>query len=532
MKFYDDKTLFKRTLLGIAVAALILTFDLLMPLGAAGGVPYVALVLLGFWFPRRWHLFALAAAATALTILGYFLSPAGGVPWVVLANRALALLVIWITAFLVAQYEEINEDLKRQTTPMELLCRVVVIANETVGVTEALRSCLEEICAYTGWPIGHVYELSPATPNLLVPTTTWHFDRPERFVDFRKVTEQTSFELGTGLPGLVLESQKPAWIRNVTEDKNFPRAKLTKDIKAYSGFAMPIFVRKKVVAVLEFFSTRIEEPDKKLIRVMGHIGTQIGRLVECKQAMESLLRSKVEAEASSRAKTDFLANMSHELRTPLNSIIGFADALRLGQLGVCSDIKCGGYLNNIHESGLHLNEVIDAILDVSRIEAGEAKLSEGKIDAAETIHSCAAMVAERARNAGLSLSVDVAESMPEFDADPTRVKQILLNLLANAIKFTPQGGRITVGAGLDDEGAVIIEVADSGIGIAADDIPKVLQPFAQVEDIMTRSHEGAGLGLPLAISLMELHGGALAIDSEVDQGTTVTMRFPPERTLR
>ena len=273
MKFYDDKTLFKRTLLGIAVAALILTFDLLMPLGAAGGVPYVALVLLGFWFPRRWHLFALAAAATALTILGYFLSPAGGVPWVVLANRALALLVIWITAFLVAQYEEINEDLKWQIAPMELLCRMVVIANETVGVTEALRSCLEEICAYTGWPIGHVYELSPATPNLLVPTTTWHFDRPERFVDFRKVTEQTSFELGTGLPGLVLESQKPAWIRNVTEDKNFPRAKLTKDIKAYSGFAMPIFVRKKVVAVLEFFSTRIEEPDKELIRVMGHIGT-------------------------------------------------------------------------------------------------------------------------------------------------------------------------------------------------------------------------------------------------------------------
>jgi signal transduction histidine kinase len=233
----------------------------------------------------------------------------------------------------------------------------------------------------------------------LVPTTTWHLDRPERFVDFRKVTEQTSFELGTGLPGRVLESKKPAWIRDVSEDKNFPRAKLTKDIEAYSGFAMPIFVRKKVVAVLEFFSTRIENPDKELIRVMGHIGTQIGRLVERKQAMESLLQSKVEAEASSRAKTDFLANMSHELRTPLNSIIGFADALRLDQLGVCSDIKCGGYLANIHESGLHLLKIINDILDVSRIDAGEVEPFETRIDIGETFQSCTQMLDQRAGKA-------------------------------------------------------------------------------------------------------------------------------------
>ena len=394
---------------------------------------------------------------------------------------------------------------------------MVVIANEMVGVTEALRSCLKEICAYTGWPIGHVYELSPATPNLLVPTTTWHLDRPERFVDFRKVTEQTNFELGTGLPGLVLESKKPVWIRNVTADKNFPRAKLTKDIKAYSGLAMPILVRKEVVAVLEFFSTRIEEPDKELIRVMGHIGTQIGRLVERKQAMESLLQSKVEAEASSRAKTDFLANMSHELRTPLNSIIGFADALRLSQLGVCGEVNCVEYLTSIHTSGQHLLKIINDILDVSRIDVGE------------TLQSCTQMLDQRAGKAQVSMSADIPDDMPGLHGDETRAKQAVLNLLANA--FPPGNGKITVSAFLDDEKAIHIKVEDTGIGIDPIDIPRILIPFQQVENIMARSHEGAELGLPLAKSLIELHGGALVINSEVDRGTTATLRFPPARTV-
>ena len=357
----------------------------------------------------------------------------------------------------------------------------------------------------------------PGDPQSIVPTTTWHFSRPERFVDFRKVTEQTNFELGTGLPGLVLESKKPVWIRNVTADKNFPRAKLTKDIKAYSGLAMPILVRKEVVAVLEFFSTRIEEPDKELIRVMGHIGTQVDRLVERKQTMESLLQPKVEAEASSRAKTDFLANMSHELRTPLNSIIGFADALRLSQLGVCGEVNCVEYLTSIHTSGQHLLKIINDILDVSRIDVGE------------TLQSCTQMLDQRAGKAQVSMSADIPDDMPGLHGDETRAKQAVLNLLANA--FPPGNGKITVSAFLDDEKAIHIKVEDTGIGIDPIDIPRILIPFQQVENIMARSHEGAELGLPLAKSLIELHGGALVINSEVDRGTTATLRFPPARTV-
>ena len=247
---------------------------------------------------------------------------------------------------------------------------------------------------------------------------------------------------------------------------------------------------------------------------------------ELKRREAALTEAKTEAEAANRAKSEFLANMSHELRTPLNSIIGFSEVMGGQVFGKLENAKYAEYVKDINDSGTHLLKVIDGILDVSRIEAGKVKLKKEKIDVAGTVRSCAAMVAERVRNAGLSLSVDVEESTPELDADPTRVKQILLNRLTNAIKFTPEGGRIAVGAGTGEDGAPVIEVADSGIGIAAQDLPRVLQPFAQVEDPMTRGHEGLGLGLPLAKSLMELHGGTLTIDSEAGRGTTVTLRFP------
>ncbi len=247
---------------------------------------------------------------------------------------------------------------------------------------------------------------------------------------------------------------------------------------------------------------------------------------ELKRREAALTEAKTEAEAANRAKSEFLANMSHELRTPLNSIIGFSEVMGGQVFGKLENAKYAEYVKDINDSGTHLLKIIDNILDVSRIETGKVKLDKEKIDIAEMVRSCATMVAERIRNAGLSLSVDAEEGVPELDADPTRVKQILLNLLTNAIKFTPEGGRITVVAGTGEDGALTIEIADSGIGIAAQDLPRVLQPFAQVENAMTRAHEGLGLGLPLAKSLIELHGGTLTIDSEAGRGTTVTLRFP------
>ena len=201
---------------------------------------------------------------------------------------------------------------------------------------------------------------------------------------------------------------------------------------------------------------------------------------------------KERAEYSDRAKTEFLTNMSHELRTPLHAIIGFSDMLKDKPFGPLHTkyAECADY---IYDSGNHLLKIINDILDVSRIDVSEMELSETRIDVGETLLSCTQMIDERARKAQVSMSADIPDDMPGLHGDETRAKQAVLNLLANA--FPPGNGKITVSAFLDDEKAIHIKVEDTGIGIDPKDIPRILIPFQQVENIITRSHEGAGLGL-------------------------------------
>ena len=261
-----------------------------------------------------------------------------------------------------------------------------------------------------------------------------------------------------------------------------------------------------------------------------HVGVRTD-VTELVRRGETLREAKERAEFANRAKSAFLANMSHELRTPLNSIIGFSEMLMGEVFGALGGEKNSEYVADINNSGLHLLRVINDILDLSKIEAGKMDLVDSEVAVGEAVDACVSMMKERASEAGVVLSIDVAEPFPPVRADSTQLKQILLNLLSNAVKFTPPGGRATMSAYRDGDGAPVFAVADTGIGIAAADIPNVLEPFAQVSDIMTRSHEGTGLGLSLARSLTELHGGTLHLASEVGVGTTVTVRLPAARVV-
>ncbi|MGE5546058.1 MAG: ATP-binding protein [Solirubrobacterales bacterium] len=247
------------------------------------------------------------------------------------------------------------------------------------------------------------------------------------------------------------------------------------------------------------------------------------------QAEETARAARDAAEAASRAKTIFLANMSHELRTPLNAILGFAE-LAATLMDEKETERYGGYLSNITESAHHLLRVINDILDVSRIEVGKVTLREQEVDVLEVVEATVRLIGHVADAKGQSLVTRIPADFPRVKADERLLKQILLNLLSNAAKFTPEGGHVSVRADVFD-GAVVIEVEDDGVGIAPEDVPLVLQPFGQVENTMSPKHEGTGLGLPLAKGFMELHGGTLALVSNVGKGTRITLTFPPSRTV-
>ncbi len=270
-----------------------------------------------------------------------------------------------------------------------------------------------------------------------------------------------------------------------------------------------------------------EVADEFVHLIASWVGTEFRR----REAELTSAQAKELAEQAGRAKGEFLANMSHELRTPLNAIIGFSDVLRQEVMGPLGAPEYREYADDINASGSHLLTLVNDILDVAKLGTSPIELADDSVDCAALTADCLRLVKQQARNGGVTLHAAVPAGLPRIRGDALRLKQIVLNLLSNAVRFTPAGGRVTVDAAVEDSGDLALRICDTGIGISADQIAKVVLPFYQVRESGLR-RGGTGLGLSLAKALVELHGGSLDLASRLGAGTTATIRLPSERLVR
>ena len=425
------------------------------------------------------------------------------------------------------ELKRVEEALREKTEFLALNQVITAAANEAASVESALQIALDQVCAQTGWPVGHAYVVADERSGELVTSRVWHLGDAERFEAFRRVTEAARFAPGVGLPGRVLKSGRPAWITDVTKDRNFPRAEVATELGVRGAFAFPVLVGTDVVAVLEFFSDRALEPHEALLEVAAQIGTQLGRVVERKRSEEQLREAKDEAEAATQAKSQFLASMSHELRTPLNAIIGYSEMLHeeaedLDQEAFLPDLE------KIQGAGKHLLSLINNILDLSKIEAGKMDVLVEEFDVSALIVEVESVIQPLMAKNSNRLEVDCAADLGSMRSDQTKLRQNLFNLLSNAAKFTDQG-QITLTARRivrDGDDWLEFKVLDTGIGMTPEQLGRLFEAFAQADVSTSRDYGGTGLGLAITRHFCHMLGGDVTVESTPGQGSAFTITLP------
>ncbi len=294
-----------------------------------------------------------------------------------------------------------------------------------------------------------------------------------------------------------------------------------------SSGEMKIIRKDSSISNILFTTATLELSQKRRFQV-----TTVMDITLRKQMELSLRMAKDQADTANRAKSTFLANMSHELRTPLNAIIGFSEMMIKETFGPVGHEKYKEYIGDMHLSAVHLLDIINEVLDMSKIEAGKMELDETQFSLADLIKAVVRMVASRAFGSNLIIETKIAPALPLLYADKRLIRQVLINLATNAVKFSNKGGRICVRAALLEDGRMEIVVEDDGMGIPPDKIKRAMEPFGQVADNPEDSrHQGTGLGLPLAKAMVEMHGGEMDLDSVVGEGTEVFVRLPRGRVV-
>lgn len=474
--FGNPKSYMLPGLVVMCLLGAVLAFDLMMPLGVAGGVPYIVPVMIGLWLPRRELVLYIALTGTVLTLCGYYFSPPGGVAWVVITNRMLAIFAIWVTAILIYKYSNIMAERRKLARAVEQ-SSVGVVITDAKGVIEYANRKIIETSGY------ELSEVLGKTPRV--------------------------FKSGYAPPG----TYAGMW-KTITSGGEW-RGDLVN--KAKDGH-------------LYWEEIHISPVFGRTGEIRNFVGIKED-ITERKRVEDELVTARQQAQIANEAKSAFLADMSHELRTPLNAIIGFSESMTLQVMGPMENSTYKEYSHHIHNSALHLNDMINNILDLAKIESGKEELREQEVDISVLLLECVSLVKGLASKNGVVIVNKEACDICCMYADGQKIKQVLLNLLSNAIKFTQRGGQISLRVYSSEDRRGVIEVSDTGIGIAKQNQGKVFSKFEQVENSLARPSKGTGLGLPLSRNLMEMHEGSLELESDPGSGTTVRMNFPAERII-
>ncbi len=397
---------------------------------------------------------------------------------------------------------------------LELLQAIASAANSMEDPREAFRFATERICAHSGFTIGHVWTVdAAASPPTLASSGIWFPVSPPD-TPFWLQTSTLLLGQGEDLPGRAFAAGRAIWTEDLAQELEGPRAETARFSAIRTGFAFPVLIDEERVAVLEFFQSRSLPPDEALLETLDRIAVVLGRVLERRRATLRLKRNhelaaqRDAAEQASRAKSAFLAATSHEVRTPLNAVLGLAEALKREPLTARQrDLNDG-----ILESGQMLLRLLNAVLDMSKIEAGQAEPLLDDFDLVETLKSIVSIWTPRAREAGIDLRLEIAGlNSGRVRSDRGRIEQTLINLISNAVKFTPGGASIVVRA-LSIESGARFEVIDGGQGVPEADRERIFRPFEQTEE--GRSAGGAGLGLSICSGNANLLGGAIGCDAD------------------
>jgi PAS domain S-box-containing protein len=417
---------------------------------------------------------------------------------------------------------------RRTERRLALQYAITRIVSRSIDFVEGTHEILENVCESLGWQVGVLWAVDHQE-EVLRCVDVWQSPVLDAD-DFESACVSMLFPKNVGLPGRIWETGRPAWIPNLRKDRNFPRAPLAESSGLRAGFGFPIQLGNEVIGVVEFFSQEIRQPDNELLEMIASVGRQIGQFQERKRAEEKLAHllvrersARADAEKANRLKDEFLATLSHELRTPLNAVIGWARILKSGRVDQDSAMHA---IDVIERNAWAQKQIIEDILDVSRVITGKLQLHLARVDLVSVVNAALDAVRPAFDAKQIRVEANYQEGLNVIAGDPDRLQQVVWNLLSNASKFTPAGGSVGISV-MQDQKYAHIQISDTGPGIATEFLPHVFERFRQADGSTTRTHGGLGLGLAIVRHLVELHGGLIyAENGTVRSGAVFTVKLP------